>query len=160
MLFQKQLAGMAEGDPVRAHHPVDHRPPSIAPEAVPEIALRAHDATRGLIALVPGAAAGQVLTLSDQLMSLALDETHEGDLPLQALELGIRDTRHASSVSPRPFGERGAAQDDRARSPRSRAVQASPAPAPPCRSQSPPARATGLPGARTASGAGPAGSPP
>ena len=43
---RKQLHGVAEPDPVRAHHPVDHRPAASAAEAVPEI-LRAHD-ERGL----------------------------------------------------------------------------------------------------------------
>ena len=66
MLLQEQLARMAEGDPVRAHHPVDHRAAGIAPEAVPEIGLRRHDAARGLIPLVPGTAAGQVLALRDE----------------------------------------------------------------------------------------------
>src|SRR6185437_8354270 len=86
---------MAEGDAVRAHHPVDHRPAGIAPEAVPEIGLRRHDAARGLIPLVPGTSTSQVLALTHEPVSLALDETHEGDLALQALELGIRDPPHA-----------------------------------------------------------------
>src|SRR6185437_224069 len=137
MLFEQQLTGVAEGDPVRAHHPVDHRPARIAPEAVPEIALRGHDAARGLIPLVPGTAAGQVLALTHEPMPLTLDEPHERDLALQALELAIRDARHARSVSPRPFGEREASQVDRARSPRAPEAQGAPAPAPPCRSQSP-----------------------
>src|SRR6185437_11876147 len=100
VLLQEQLARMAEGDPVRAHHPVDHRPAGIAPKAVPEIALRRHDAARGLIPLVPGTAARQVFALTQEPYSLALDEAHEGDLALQALELGIRDARHASGQSP------------------------------------------------------------
>src|SRR5579872_2281877 len=154
MLFQKQLTGMAEGDPVRAHHPVDHRPAGIAPEAVPEVALRRHDAARGLIALVPGTAAGQVLTLRDQPMSLALDEAHERDLAFQTLELGVRDARHATPVSPRPVDERAVLRGDQARSPRAPVAQGAPAPAPPCRSQSPPARATVPPSARTALAAG------
>src|SRR6185312_12181307 len=133
MLLQQQLARMAEGDPVRAHHPVDHRTASIAPEAVPEIALRRHDAACSLIALVPWAAACQVLALTDEPVSLPLDETHERDLVLQALELTFRDARHAS-LSPPPHGECAACPGDQALPPRARAALGSPAPAPPCRS--------------------------
>src|SRR5690348_13642960 len=94
MFLQEQLARMAEGDAVRAHHPVDHRAAGSAPEAVPEISLRRHDAARGLIPLVPGTAAGQVLALGGEPVPLRLDQAHEGDLALQALELSVRDSCH------------------------------------------------------------------
>src|SRR5579883_2486875 len=99
MLLQEQLTGVAEGDAMRAHHPVDHRATRPAPEAVPEIRRGRHDAARGLIPFVPRTAAGEVLALGGEPMTLRLDETHEGDLPLQTLELGIRDSRHM--LSPR-----------------------------------------------------------
>ena len=61
----------------------------------------------GLIPLVPGAAAGEVLTLEHQPVPVVLDEPHERDLTLQALELGIRDARHGyapQSASRRAHG--------------------------------------------------------
>src|SRR5579859_284492 len=94
MIFQQQLARMAEGHPVRAHHPVDYRATGITPKAVPKVGFGAHDTARSLIPFVPRTAASEVLALRDQPMALALDEPHQANLLLQALQLRIRDARH------------------------------------------------------------------
>src|SRR5690606_9146021 len=48
----------------------------------------------GIVAVVPRAAAGQILALRDESVALALDQPRERDLALQPLELLVRDARH------------------------------------------------------------------
>ena len=69
-------------------------PAGITPEAVPQIGLRRDDAARGVIPLVPGTAAGQILALTHETMPLALDQPRKTHLALQALQLSVRDARH------------------------------------------------------------------
>src|ERR1700736_3310733 len=95
MLFGQQLAGVPEAHLVHPHHPVDHAAAGVAAKAVPQIRLRRDDAARGIVALMPRTATGQVLALRDECQALRLDEARQTHLALQPLQRLVRDTCHA-----------------------------------------------------------------
>src|SRR5882672_4014070 len=95
MLLYQEFARMPEAHVVPAHHPVDDAAARITAKAVPQVRGRGDDAARGVVSLMPRAAASQVLALRDEFQTLRLDEACEAHLALQALQRLVRDTCHA-----------------------------------------------------------------
>src|SRR5271155_3615982 len=97
MLLYQEFARVSEAHFVPAHHPVDHTAAGIAAKTVPQIRFRGDDAARGIVPLMPRAAAGQGLALYDELYPLRLDQPREAHLALQALQRLVRDACHRDS---------------------------------------------------------------
>ena len=101
MLGPQDLDGVPEAHPLRLHHPVDRRSPSLAgPEAVPEVLARRDD-EGGLPVVVEGAEADQVGPVPLQLHPPRLGQALERDLVTDPPEQVVGDAGHGSA----PFVE-------------------------------------------------------
>ena len=90
----QELDGVAEGDALGAHHPVDHGASRLAgAEAVPEILARRDHETR-LAVVVEGAEPEEVGAVALEPDPARLGQALERDLALQSLDLRCRDARH------------------------------------------------------------------
>ena len=85
---------MAEAHPLPLHHPGDHIPARLTPEATPQILLGADREARGPI-LMERTAPDMILATALQLDPARLDEPHQAHPGLQPLQLVFRDARHA-----------------------------------------------------------------
>jgi transcriptional regulator with XRE-family HTH domain len=91
----EQLHGMAERHAARLHDPVDRPATDLAAEAVPQVLARTHHQAR-LAVIVEGAATQPVLARLLELDARGLDQALHAHLVFQPLQLGLRNTRHAT----------------------------------------------------------------
>lgn len=91
----QHLDGVPEREAVVPHEEVDHAAARPAAEAVEEVLARRDDEA-GRLVVVEGIAAGQVpAAVGFQLDALGADQGREVRLPLDPLQLGVGDPRHA-----------------------------------------------------------------